>query len=71
MDKGLNRRFVEMTQVGCGLARFLAHDNSLWCDESECVNDDFTLDGLDGIDHDSDGTRCELFEGLLSVDIDG
>jgi hypothetical protein len=49
----------------------LAHDNCLWCDESERINNDFALDGLDGIDHDGDGAGGELFEGLLSVDIDG
>lgn len=71
MDKSLDRRFVEMTQIRCGLTRLLAHDNGLWCDESEGINDDFALDGLDGVDHDGNGARGELFEGLLGVDIDG
>lgn len=69
VDKSLDRWFVEMTQVRCGLARFLAHDNCLRCDESEGINDDFALDGLDGIDHYGDGAGGELFEGLLGVDI--
>lgn len=69
MDKGLDRGFVQMTQVRSGLARFLAHDNCLRCDESEGINDDFSLDGLDGVDHNGDGTGSKLLKRLLSVDI--
>lgn len=43
----------------------------MWVDETEGINYYFALDGLDGIDDDSNGSRCQLFEGLLSVDIDG
>lgn len=60
-----------MTQVGCCLTGFLAHDNSLGLDESEGIDDDLAFDGLDGVNDDGDGTRRELFEGLLGVDIDG
>jgi len=33
-------------------------------DQSESINDDLSLDGLDRIDDDRDGSRVELFEGL-------
>jgi hypothetical protein len=39
--------------------------------EAEGVNDDFALDGLNGVDDDGDGAGCELLEGLLGVDVDG
>ncbi len=69
--QGLDAGFVEMAQVGGGLSRFLAHHEGLGGDEAECVDYHFPLDGLDGIDHYSDGAGGELFEGLLGVDVDG
>ena len=70
MDEGLNGRFVEVAQVGGGLARLLPEHEGLWVDEAEGIDDDFAFDGLDGVDDNGDGARRELFEGLLSVDID-
>lgn len=71
MNEGLDRRFVQMTQVGCCLPGLLAHDDGLGLDKTESIDDDLTLDGLDGIDDDGDGTGRQLLERLLSVDIDG
>lgn len=71
VDEGLNGRLVQMTQVGCCLAGLLAHDDGLWLDETEGINDDLALDGLDGVDDHGNGAGSELFKGLLSVDIDG
>lgn len=70
VDQSLNRRFVEMAQIGCGLARLLTKHQGLWVDEAESVDDNLTLNGLDRIDDNGDSTRSELFEGLLGVDID-
>lgn len=53
------------------MSRFLPEHEGLWVDEAESVDDDLALDGLDGIDHDGDGTRGELLEGLLGVNVDG
>ena len=69
VDKGLYGRFVKMTKIGCGLARLLSHDDGLRGDQSESIDHNFTLDGLNGIDNDGDSARCELFERLLCVDI--
>jgi len=59
-----------VADVGCGLAWFLAEHESLRVDQAECVNDDFALYGLYGVNDDGDGAGSELFKGLLSVDID-
>ena len=60
-----------MSQVRCALARLLAEHERLWVDEAEGINDDLALDGLDGVDDNSDGSGCQLFEGLLGIDIYG
>lgn len=59
-----------MTQVGCGLSGLLSEHERVGVDGTECVNDNLTLHGLDGIDDDGNGTGGELFEGLLGIDID-
>lgn len=70
VDKSLDRRFVEVTQVGSALSWFLAQHQGLGVDKSECVNDNLALDGLYGVNNDGDGSRRKLFEALLGVDID-
>lgn len=70
MDESLNRWLVQVTQVGCSLARLLTQHEGLWVDEAEGVDDNLALDGLDGVNDNGDGTRGELLEGLLCVDID-
>jgi hypothetical protein len=37
---------------------------------SESVDNDFTLDGLNGVNDDGDGASGELLEGLLGIDVD-
>lgn len=69
VNKGLDRGFVKMPQVGGRLPRLLAKHERLGVDKAESVNDDLSLDRLDGIDHDGNGTRCKLLERLLGVDI--
>lgn len=71
MNQGLNRRFVKVSEVASALARLLAKHEGLGVDKSEGINDNLALDGLNGIDDDSDGSSRKLFEGLLRVDIDG
>ena len=71
MNQSLDGGFIEMAQVGGTLTGFLAEHERLWVDQSESVNDDFALDGLDGIDDYGNSSGSKLFEGLLCVDIDG
>lgn len=59
-----------MPQIGGGLARLLTKHQGLWIDEAESVDDDLTLDRLDGVDDNGNSTRSELFERLLGIDID-
>jgi hypothetical protein len=59
-----------MSDVGCGLSGLLSEHESLRVDEAEGVNDDLALDGLDRVNDDGDSAWCELFEGLLGVDVD-
>lgn len=56
MKEGLDVRFLDMADVGGGLARFLTSDECSVGNEPECINDDLALDGLDGIYDDSDST---------------
>jgi hypothetical protein len=69
VDEGLDRGLVQVTDVGCSLAGFLAHHEGLRVDEAEGIDDDFALDGLYGIDNDGDSARRKLFKRLLCVDI--
>jgi hypothetical protein len=71
VDQSLNRRLVEVTQIRSRLTRLLSHYQRLWGDKTECVDDDFALDGLYRVNDDGYGARSKLLEGLLGVDIDG
>jgi hypothetical protein len=59
-----------MADVGGGLAGLVTHHESLGVNEAESIDDDFALDGLNGVNDNGDGAGCELFERLLCVDID-
>lgn len=62
VNKRLDRRFVEMSQIGCTLARFLAEHERLWVDETESINDDFALNGLNRINNNGNSSRGQLLE---------
>lgn len=51
-----------MAQVACALSWLLPKHQKLRVYESESVNDDFALDGLDGVDDDSYSTGVQLLE---------
>lgn len=70
VDESLDRGLVQVSQVRCCLARLLTHHNSLGLNETEGINDDLALHGLNRVDDDGDGARSQLLEGLLGVDID-
>lgn len=61
---------VEVADVGSRLTWLLAGHQRLWVDKAESINDDLSLDRLNWINDDSDGSWVELLEGLLGVDID-
>ena len=69
VDERLNGRFVQVTQVRCALTWLLSKHERLWVDESEGINDNLALDGLDGVNNNGNGSRCQLFKGLLCIDI--
>lgn len=68
--QGLDGGLIEVAEVRGCLAGFLAEHEGLRVDEAERIDDDFALNGLDGVDDDGDGTGGEVFEGLLGIDID-
>lgn len=70
MDQGVNGRFVEVSNIGRRLSGLSSCHCSGRLNQAEGINDDFALDGLDGIDDDCYCSRSELFECLLCVDID-
>lgn len=44
MDQRLNGRFIQMSDVGCCLTRFVSHHECLRVYEAESVNDYLALD---------------------------
>lgn len=64
VDEGLDGGFVDVTDVGCRLSRFLTHYDAVGVDETERVDYDLALDGLDGVYHHCDGSGLEGFEEL-------
>src|SRR5215469_8544573 len=70
MDKRLDGRFVEMTEVGGCLTWLVAHHEGLRIDQPEGVDNHLTLDRLYWVNDNGDSAGCELFEGLLGVDVD-
>ena len=70
VDQGLDRWLVQVTQVRCCLPGFLTHDDGLRLNQSEGVDNDLALHGLDRVNDNCNSTGGKLFKRLLSVDID-
>lgn len=70
VDECLDGWLVEVADVGSRLAWLLAGHEGLWVDETESVDDDLSLYGLNRINDNGDGPWVELLERLLGVDID-
>jgi hypothetical protein len=66
VNQRLYARLVQMSDVTRRLPRFLAGHDRRRGDGTEGVDDDFTSDGLDGVDHYGDCSGVELFEGLVN-----
>ena len=60
-----------MTKIRRSLPGFMSHHQGLRIDQSEGIDDNFAFDRLYRVDDYGDCARCELFEGLLCVDING
>lgn len=60
----LDRRLLQVTDVGSRLTRFESHHDLLWVDGAECVDYNFALDRLDRVDYYCYCSRIELFKGL-------
>ena len=64
VNQCLDRWLVQVTDVARCLTGLLAGHERLRVDRPESVNNDFSSDGLDRVDDDSDGTWVKLLEGL-------
>ena len=64
VDQGLDRRLLQVPDVGRRLARLDAHHDLLRVDGPERVDDDLALDRLDRVDDDGDRAGVQLLEGL-------
>ena len=71
VNEGLNTRFLQVSDVGGGLAGLLSHHHELRINESEAVDDDLALDGLDGVHDECDSAIAQGFEAGLGVDVGG
>eukprot|EP00978_Attheya_sp_CCMP212_P048675 scaffold559185_cov55-Attheya_sp.AAC.1 len=71
MDEGLNARLVEVTNVARRLTGFLSEHHELWINEAKAVNDDLSLDTLDGVNDEGDGPLIEGLEGALGINVCG
>lgn len=70
VDERVNCGLVEVSDVRCRLSRLSSCHCSGRLDQAESINDDFALDGLDGVDDDGYCSRSEFFKCLLCIDID-
>ena len=53
VDEGLNRRLVNVSDVGCRLTRLLAGEEHVRVDKTESIYDDFSFDRLNWVDYNS------------------
>lgn len=70
MNQGLDGWLIKMSNVRSCLSWLVAHHECLRVDQTKRVNHYLAFHGLDGVHYYRDGTGCELFEGLLCVDVD-
>lgn len=64
VNEGLDRGFVQVSEVRSGLTRFLPQHHQLRVDEAEGVNHNFPLDTLDRVHNDRYGSFVQSFETL-------
>mmetsp|Transcript_40664 Transcript_40664/g.68091 ORF Transcript_40664/g.68091 Transcript_40664/m.68091 type:complete len:296 (-) Transcript_40664:132-1019(-) len=70
MDERLNGWFVQVTQVGGSLARFVPKHHRLRVNQPERVDHHLALHTLDGIDNNGHCSLVERLEALLRVYVD-
>ncbi|EHL02309.1 hypothetical protein M7I_1652 [Glarea lozoyensis 74030] len=49
-----------MSQIRSTLTRLLAEHKRLWVNETESIDNNFALDGLDRVDNDCNGSRSSI-----------
>mmetsp|Transcript_24751 Transcript_24751/g.57698 ORF Transcript_24751/g.57698 Transcript_24751/m.57698 type:complete len:266 (-) Transcript_24751:471-1268(-) len=69
MNQSLNRRFLQMTNIGRGLSWLLSQHHQLGIDQAKAINHHLAFDGLDGIHHESDSSRVECLKRRLCVNV--
>ena len=62
--QGLDGRFIDVTNIRCGLPWFIPKYHAVRIDESECIHYDPAFNRLYGIDDHCDGTWMKLFKRL-------
>ena len=64
MDEGLNGGFVNVTDIGGSLSGLVSHNNAVWVDKSERIDNDFAFvfDRLDRVNYDCNRTSVERFK---------
>jgi hypothetical protein len=71
MDQCLNGGFIDVALIGSRLTGFHAHHHDGCLNQSECIDDDFSLDRLDWVDDNGYGAGSQILESLLGLDIHG
>ena len=69
MGNGNKRGLLDVANVGSCLSRLDAHHDDLWVNAAEGVDDNLTLDRLNGIYDNCNSTRVQHFLRFLSLNI--
>ena len=51
-----------MTDIGGSLSGLVSHNNAVWVDKSEGIDNDFAFDQLDSVNYDCNRTSVERFK---------
>jgi len=62
VNERLNAWLVNVANIGCSLAWLLSHHDGVRINKTECVNDDFSFNRLDGVNDDCYGARLQRLE---------
>ena len=62
MDEGLNGGFVNVTDIGGSLSGLVSHNNAVWVDKSEGIDNDFAFDRLHRVNYNCNRTSVNRFK---------
>mmetsp|Transcript_687 Transcript_687/g.1083 ORF Transcript_687/g.1083 Transcript_687/m.1083 type:complete len:265 (+) Transcript_687:399-1193(+) len=71
MNECLNGWFIEMSNIRSSLPGRLTKHHELRVDKPKAVNDDLSLDGLNGIDNECNSSRVKSLKRRLRIDVGG